>query len=98
MPSPASSRSRNGHSFADLASSPISELGSVPPPAPQGMLYVFHGLQPHREFRLPRTCRVRNLGHLYAQLMKRKGAKLDLETAALLWKGTAQRCSCSFLA
>lgn len=66
------------------------------PPAPQGMLYVFRGLQPHGEFRLPRTCRVRNLGHPCVQLMKRKGATLGLEAAALLWKGTTQKDGCSF--
>lgn len=93
MPSPAPS----GSSFAELVSSPIYELLLVPLPAPQEMRYVFDGLQPRGELRLPRTCRVRNLGHVNVQLMKRKGARLDVETAAQPWKGTAQKHSCSFL-
>lgn len=88
---------QNGRSFAELVSSPIYELLLVPLPAPQEMWNVFDGLQPHGELRLPRTCRVRNLGHVNVQLMKRKGARLDVETAALPWKGTAQKHSCSFL-
>lgn len=91
MPSPASSHLQ----LLSLLPSPTSELGWVPAPAPRGMLYVFCGLQPHGELRLPRTCRVRNLGHLHAPLMKWRGAARDLETAALLWKGTAQKHSCS---